>query len=308
MDSPIADEAVIATARRNAPLGMAMRVLAMFVLALMFAGVKMAADRGVHVVESLFWRQAMGVPIILLWLKLQGALGDIRTRSPMAHAVRMMLGVSAMGLNFMAMILLPMAEASTIGFAVPMFATILAALLLKEPTGPWRWCAVLLGLIGVIVVIQPTSFHYDLTGSLVAIIAAIMTASVTIQVRRMAHAEPVGAIVFWFSVTSLVPLGLAMPFFASAHDGETWGIVALLSLAGAFGQILLTLSLRHAPVAAALTMDYTSLIWSVILGIYLFGTWPEDTTWIGAGIVISAGMIILWREARQARKPDIPAP
>ncbi len=281
---------------KNVTLGIALRLGSILALAVMFAFVKLAAQEGVHVIESLFWRQFAGLPVVIAWLWWMGSLQDIRTQRPGGHALRMFLGISGMGLNYLAMTLLPMAEASTIGFAVPIFATMLAALLLGEPTGRYRWSAILLGFAGVVLAVQPGGSTIPATGALIAVAGAIMTAAVTIQIRRLALVETTGAIVFWFSLSSLVPLGIAMLFLGSAHDNVAIFYIAGLSFAGAIAQILLTASLRHAPVAAALTMDYSALIWSALLGFFIFGDIPGVSVFVGAPVIIAAGMIILWRE------------
>jgi drug/metabolite transporter (DMT)-like permease len=276
-------------------LGIALRLAAMVALALMFALVKLASERGVHVVESLFWRQLAGLPAVLLWLWWSGALASVKTVRPGTHALRMALGLSAMLLNFLAMILLPMAQATTIGFATPIFATVLAALLLAEPTGRYRWAAVIAGFIGVLIAVRPGG-DIAFKGSIIALSGAILTAAVTIQMRRMSRTESAGAIVFWFSLCSLLPLGMAMVFFGQSHDIITYYYIAGLSVCGAVAQILLTSALRHAPVAAILTMDYSSLIWSSLLGLFVFGDDLSPNIWIGAAIIIAAGLLIAWRE------------
>lgn len=282
-------------------LGIGLRLAAMAVLGVMFALVKLAGTHGIHVTESLFYRQLAGLPVAIAWLWWTGALASIRTARPMQHGLRMVLGVSAMTLNFSAMLLLPMAEATTFGFAAQIFATILAALLLREPTGRYRWGAVALGFAGVLVALQPGDSALSSMGAAVALGGALMTGCVIIQLRRMAQTEPAGAIVFWFSLTSLVPLGVAVAFFGQNHDPFSWAIVAGLSLAGAIAQILLTASLRHASVAAIMTMDYSALLWSAVMGFALFGDVPGHSVWLGAPLIIGAGIIIARREQHLAR-------
>jgi drug/metabolite transporter (DMT)-like permease len=130
---------------------------------------------------------------------------------------------------------------------------------------------------------------------------AIATAGVSIQLRNMSKTESTAAIVFWFSLSSLVPLGIAMLFFAGSHAMTAWLYIAGLSIAGAIGQILLTAALRYAPVAVVLTMDYSSLIWATLLGIILFGDIPGANIWLGAAIIIASGLLILWREQYLAK-------
>jgi drug/metabolite transporter (DMT)-like permease len=281
----------------NQMLGLAIRLLAVFFIAIMAACVKLASDEGVHLVESLFWRQLAALPVVVLWLYSQGALSDIHPHRRWRHATRMVLGLSGMALNFTAMTMLPLAESTTIGFAVPIFSTVLAAIFLREPTGVWRWSAVMVGFLGVLIVVRPGGAVHGV-GSVIALAGAFMTAAVTIQLRTLSRTETTGAIVFWFSLSSLLPLGLLMPFFASGHGPLGWVYIALLSLAGAGAQICLTASLRFAPVSVVMPMDYSALIWGSFYGWLLFNQMPASTTWIGAPIVIAAGVVIAWREHR----------
>jgi drug/metabolite transporter (DMT)-like permease len=288
-------------------LGIALRLGAVIVIGIMFLLVKMAGNRGVHVGESLFWRQLAGLPVAVLWLWWNKDLGSIRTARPGGHALRMVLGIAAMGLNFTSMVLLPMADATTLGFATQIFATILAALLLAEPTGRYRWGAVLLGFIGIMIALRPGQDAISGMGAAVALGGALLTGCTVIQLRRLTRTETPGAIVFWFSLTSIVPLGVAQFFIAKAHDAQTWAIVAGLSVAGAIGQILLTASLRYASVATIMTIDYSSLLWSALLGYAIFSDLPSASVLQGAPLIIGAGLIIAWREQHLARKRSVKA-
>jgi drug/metabolite transporter (DMT)-like permease len=282
-------------------LGIMLRLGAMAMLGAMFALVKLAGEHGIHLVESLFWRQLAGLPVVVIWLWSLGKLSDIRTRNPLAHALRGTLGLISMALNFTAMMMLPMAEATTISFATPVFATMLAALLLGEPTGRYRWGAVVLGFVGVLLAVQPTSIAGHGIGPWIALAGALLTACVLIQIRRMTNTESSGAIVFWFSLSTLVPLGIGMIFFAQSHEAVGWLILAGLALCGAVAQLLLTSAMRHGSVAAIGTMDYTGLIWSILFGYVIFDNLPGPGTWFGAPVIIVAGLIIIWRERRLSK-------
>jgi len=157
------------------------------------------------------------------------------------------------------------------------------------------------GFAGVLLIVQPGSGDVPLLGASVALVAALLTASVTIVIRRLGATERAATTVFWFAVSSLVPLGILMLHFAGAHDGVTWLILGGLALAGGLAQLLLTGALRLAPVALVMPMDYSSLLWASLLGLSLFGQAPSHWTWLGAPIVIAAGLVILWREQRLRR-------
>ena len=97
-------------------------------------------------------------------------------------------------------------------------------------------------------------------------------------------------------------MGIFMFWFGQAHDPSTWLLVAAMALAGGLAQLALTGSLRLAPVAMVMPMDYTSLLWATVLGAWLFGQLPTFWTWVGAPIVIASGLVIVWREDWLARR------
>jgi drug/metabolite transporter (DMT)-like permease len=279
-------------------LGMGLRLASALALALMFAGVKWAGQHNVSIVESLFYRQIGSAICAGAWVAAGPGFASLRTKRVGAHAARMAIGVVAMGLNFAAFMLLPLAEATAVGFSAPVFATLLAAVVLGEATGRWRWGAVVVGFAGVLIIVQPGSTHIGAYGGLVAIGAALSTACATIAIRHLGATEAVATTVFWFGVTSLVPLGLAMPFVAHSHETATFAVIAAFSLAGGIAQLALTGALRLAPVALVMPMDYSSLLWASLLGWLVFQQAPSHWTWIGAPIGMAAGLVILWREQR----------
>ena len=288
-------------AEERALAGIGLRLVTALLLAIMFALVKLASTRGVNVIESLFYRQCGTAVCASGFVALGPGFESLRTKRVWAHVGRMALGVTAMGLNFLAFVLLPLAEATTIGFSVPIFSVILAAIMLGEPTGKWRWGAGAAGFAGVLLIVQPGSGDVPLTGASVALAAALLTASVTIVIRRLGKTEPAATTVFWFAVSSLVPMGLAMLYFGGSHDAETWLILAGLALAGGLAQLTLTGALRLAPVALIMPMDYTSLLWAVLFGMWIFGEVPTPWIALGAPIIIASGLVIVWREHRLHR-------
>lgn len=287
--------------------GIALRLVTALLLAVMFALVKLASTRGVTVVESLFYRQ-VGSALCAIGLVAAGAgFASLRTKRVGAHVGRMALGVVAMGLNFLAMIMLPLAEATSIGFTVPIFSTILAAFLLGEPTGKWRWGAVAAGFLGVLLIVQPGRGEVAINGATVALAAALLTASVTIVIRRLGATERSTTTVFWFAVSSLLPLGALMLRYGQMHDTQTFLILAGLALAGGLAQLTLTAALRLAPVALVMPMDYTSLLWATLFGFWIFGELPTPWVWAGAPVIIASGLVIVWREHRLARRSALAA-
>lgn len=295
--------------------GIALRLLAMASLSFMFVLVKYIDKAGIHIAESLFWRQALVIPFILIWVVTHGGLATLKTQRIGSHARRAAMGLAGMACNFGGMILLPMAEATTINLSVPIFAVIFAAILLGEQTGWQRWSAVIIGFVGVLVVLNPgASFAAGFggqhgMGTLIALGGAVMTALITIAVRDLGRTEAAATIVFWFSLLSMIPLGIALPFVFTPHSLHEWLLLLGLGFSGAVVQMSLTGALRLAPVAVVIPMDYSALLWSIACGWWFFGTFPAETTWFGAPLIVASGLFIAWREHRRhiERVKDIAA-
>lgn len=287
--------------QQNRLLGIGLRVGAGTCFALMAASIKLSADHGVHLAEIAFYRFAFGLPPLLVWIALTRSVGAWRTTRPLAHLWRGVIGLSTMVVAFSAVTLLPLAEATTLSFIAPLFSVALSALFLAEQVGRYRWAAVAVGLLGVIVVMQPGGSHLEPLGLGLAILAALGVAAVTITLRQIGKTERTPTIVLWFTLFSMLGTGLFLPFYGQAHDAGTWAILIGLGLSGGIGQLFLTSSLRFAPVPVVVPFDYMQLFWAVLLGWLLWDTRPAATTWLGAAIIVGSGLYTLYREHKLGR-------
>ncbi|MGB7418687.1 MAG: DMT family transporter [Erythrobacter sp.] len=294
-------------ARPRPMLALALRLATAGVLATMAMLVKLAGERGVHLAELVFWRQAITLVCVTLLLAMLGRLASVRTRRFGAHARRAVYGITGMFFVYGAVILLPLAEATAISFTAPFFAVLISTLLFGERVGRYRWGAVAFGFLGVLVLTQPGfdlggEVNVSLIGASVGLVAAFLVALISFQIQDLNTTEAPWSIVFWF-VTLTTPLtALAMPFVAAPHDGETWAIIVAMALCGALAQILLTSSLRFGSAGVILLMDYTSLLWATYYGWQVFDRAPPASLWLGAPLIIAAGLLIAWRERQLARK------
>lgn len=290
-------------------LGLAMRVLAVLLLTTMSALIKLAQLHGANLIEIMFYRQFCAVPLLVVWAAASPAgLGGLRTQRIWKHVTRSAIGLIGMSFTFGAVILLPLAEATTLSFTTPIFATILGALFLKEPTGWHRWSAVILGFVGVVIVAQPGGGDISLWGAFVGLTAAMMIALVAIQLRSLGKTEAPITTVFYFSLLSVPPMAILYAFNWQGHDAFTWAILVAIGLVGGFGQVAFSAALRYAPVSSVMPMDYTGLLWATLYGWLFFGILPPAATWIGAPLIIASGLYILWRErVRHRAAQDGPA-
>lgn len=279
-----------------------LRLLSVLLFAGMNASIKLAQQGGAALGEILFFRQFGAALLVTTVIAAGPGLTSIRTRRLGAHVTRATVGVISMAFTFAALIALPLAEATTIAFTAPIFATVMGALVLGEPTGWKRWAAVTAGFAGVLIVVQPGGHAIPLVGGLYGLIAAFLTAIVFILLRQIGRTEKAQTTVWWFSVLSLLPLGIVFAFEVHALPARTWATLAMVGLFGGGAQLAMTSSLRRGAVSLVVPFDYTSLLWASLLGWWLFGTIPRETTWIGAPIIILSGLYIVWREHVRRRE------
>ena len=284
-------------------LALLIRLGAVAALSSMAALIKYAEASGVHLVEILFWRQFLALPILIGWAMMSGAgLAAFATARPGAHLKRGIYGLIGMVLNFGGVILLPLAEATTMNFTTPVWAVILSVLILKDRPGIWRWSSVLAGFAGVLLIARPGSGAIPLLGAAVALSGAFMVALISIQIADLGRTEKPLTIVFWFAAVSTPICALGLPFAVSAHTGQQWLLLGAIGVTGTIGQLLLTAALRLGEVASVIVMDYSALFWATLYGALLFGTLPVPGTWVGAPLIVAAGLVITWREHRLARR------
>lgn len=284
-----------------------LRLLSVLCFAVMNAGIKLAERSGAGLGEILFFRQAGAAMLVAIVVASGPGLASVATQRLGAHVSRAVVGLISMAFTFAAILALPLAEATIIGFSVPIWATIFGALILREPTGIWRWGAVLAGFVGVIIVTQPGGGDLPVWGLTCGMVAAFLTGIIMILLRQIGRTEAALTTVFWFSTLSLIPLGVVYALSAKPHPAETWGWLALIGIAGGTAQIAMTSSLRRGAVSLVVPMDYSSLLWATLFGWAIFGTLPAETTWIGAPIIIASGLVIVWREAVRRRRTTLAA-
>lgn len=262
-----------------------------------------AASAEVPPGQAVFFRSFFALPIILGWLAIRHELRNgWKTTNPMGHFWRGLIGTSAMGLGFTGLGLLPLPEVTAIGYAAPLLVVVFAAMFLNENVRAFRLSAVALGMIGVLIVLSPrlsvgAALNTSETlGAVVVLMGAVLAALAQVFVRKLVATETTAAIVFWFTITSTVLALFTLPWGWVMPPWQVFAMLVMAGLLGGIGQILLTTSYRHADASLVAPFDYTSMILALLIGYFIFDEVPTGTMLIGAGIVIFAGVLIIWRE------------
>lgn len=253
--------------------------------------------------EAVFFRSTFAVPVILVWLALRGELRTgLKATKPFGHFWRGLLGVTAMGFGFASLAYLPLPEVTAIGFAAPLLVVIFAAIFLGEEVRLFRFSAVLVGLVGVMIVLSPRlTLRGDADtamalGAMLALTGAVSAALAQVTVRRLIATEQTSAIVFWFSVTAATLSLVTLPFGWILPSPGQAALLVTTGILGGIGQILLTSSYREADASVVAPFDYAAILLALGIGYWVFGEVPTLTMLTGASIVVAAGILIIWRE------------
>lgn len=297
-----ADQSKAARAGDRPLLAIALRLAAMVMMSTVFMLAKVAGDRGVALPLLIFWRQAMSIPLIFIWLLANGKLSLLRTSRSGSHAMRATTGTAGLCCNLAAATLLPLPEATTLGFTAPLFAVLITALFIGDKVGRWRWTAVVLGFCGVLIVAQPGGAPVPPLGLAAGLGAGVIVSIVSFQIRELGSTEAPITCVFWFAFYGAVFTVVFLPFYDVPHGATEWLLLAAMGLIGTFAQFLITASLRFGQVASVVVMDYTALIWATMYGWLIWDSFPPEATWLGAPLIIAAGLIITWREHHLSRQ------
>jgi len=272
--------------------------------------------------ELVFFRCCFAILPVLVWLAWRRQIRTaLHTKNPMGHVVRALVGASSMGLGFFALTRLPLPESTAIGYASPLLIVMFSAVLLKEKVHIFRWTAVVVGLIGVVIVLWPRLTLFsggqplgdsEAVGAVAAFCGAILTAFAMMQVRKLVQTERTEAIVVYFFVCASVLSLVTIPFGWVMPTPQQAALLVGAGFAGGIGQLLMTSCYRYADMSVIAPFEYVSLILTIIIGFVVFADVPTVTMLVGALIIVGSGIVVILREhylgldrvkAREANTP-----
>jgi drug/metabolite transporter (DMT)-like permease len=289
----------------NFRLGISIKLVSVVLFALMSALVRSLADR-IPLGQVVFFRSTCGlIPIVAIYAWRGELATAFRTRRPLGHVTRGFISVFGMFLNFAGLARLPLVDATAISFAGPFITVALSALILKEQVRAYRWCAVAVGFVGVLVMLWPyfddaalvsTRSAATTVGALCAVAAAFANSGAVIQTRRLTASETTSSIVFYFSLICGIIGLVSLPFAWYTPNMADLAALVSIGIVGGLSHIFLTESYRHAPASVVAPFDYVALLWAFFFGYVLFGEIPSAYVYAGAAIVAGSGLFVLWRE------------
>jgi drug/metabolite transporter (DMT)-like permease len=251
-------------------------------------------------IEVLSFRASVSLLVCAVLILPRTGLIVFRTNRLRHHAGRSATQATAQSLIIIAFSLMPLAGAIAINFASPLFATLFAALWLKEKVGAARGFALAAGFIGVLLVAAPGADTFRI-GALFAIGNAVLFGSVTAAVRGMTATESTETLTMYQMVFLTGFFALALPFVFTWPTAEDAAVMIANGVINGFGQYWWTRSLSLAPPSAVGPFYYFMLVWSIALGFLFWGDVPTLPLLDGAAIVAGSGLFLLWHES--GKKP-----
>lgn len=281
----------------NVVLGMAAATGAFLMFTIMNVFAKLLSANH-SVIEIAFYRNVIAVVPFLFMIFV---LGDrdilaIQTKPAFVYS-RAVLGTLSLTLTFAAYALMPMAETTALMFTASLFIPFLGVFFLKEHVGIYRWSAVLLGFVGVVVMLRPSGDVYVLGVSL-ALGAALMQAILQVILRHLGAHERPETVTFYFFTIGILVTALAMPFVAVTPTLDEVPLLIGVGLTGSAAQWCLSTAFRNAPAAIVAVFNYSGILWATAFGWLIWNEWPLPYVFIGAAIVIASNLLIIWRESR----------
>ena len=242
-----------------------------------------------------FYRNLFGL-IAILPLVLKAGLSGLRTHHPQLMVLRSLSGVVAMLTWFYGLTKVPTAEATALSFTAAIFTALVAYILLGEKMKWHRWLAILGGFIGVIVVLQPNTENYNPYMLMILISCVFWGLSVTL-VKLLTRTDSTISIVAWMSILlTIMSLPPAL-FYWQWPDLDQFLLLGVMGVLATIGHLGMTQALSLADTTAVMSIDFMRLIWAALIGIIFFSDAFDIYTWIGATIIFSSGLYIIFRES-----------
>ncbi len=271
-------------------------MLASFVFSLMALLIKLLGQR-LHITQILLVRQ-IGMVIMVAPAILRNFPGSLRTARPKLQLIRVLCALVAMLCGFTAIIHMPLADATAIFFAKSFFVTVFAVFFLAEIVGVYRWSAVLIGFVGVMVMLQPGTDNFSIYG-LASLVGAAGAAAVMILLRLLSRSDSTNTIMIYGSLgVGLVMIAPGIYFWQQPTSSE-WLLLAAVAVVSYFGQRCNIFAYKHGEASLLASLDYVRLLWATLFGFLVFDQLPGISTWFGAVIVVAAAIFTIYRETRR---------
>ncbi|MET4807854.1 drug/metabolite transporter (DMT)-like permease [Limibacillus sp. MBR-115] len=280
-------------------------VAAGFLNTIMLSAIKHLAD-DLHPLEVGFFRCLVGLIVLLPVIWHAGGLAVVRTERIGAHMLRGALNAAGMLTFFWAISLAPLATISAIGFTAPLFASLLAIVILAERVGLRRWIGIGVGFAGTLIILRPGADSIGL-GALMALGSSVAWAGAMIVIKRLTATESPLSITAWAAF--FVGLFSFIPtlFVWQWPSGAQWWMLAGIGALGSMIQFCFAKAFSLADTTVVLPFDFLKLVWASILGFLIFQEVPDLWTWVGGSVIFGGSIYIAYRERKSGIETAVTA-
>jgi drug/metabolite transporter (DMT)-like permease len=256
------------------------------------------AAESMHTSTIVFWRNLFSSCLLLPFMFRHGA-GAFRTTRGWSHFWRAAVGIIGMQSWFYCVATLPLNLATALSFSAPLFMSLFAVLFLRESSDMYRWGALVAGIIGVIIILQPDTEDFNLQ-SLIVLFATSMWAVAGMLVKSLTKTEPSIRILFYMAFfMTLLSFPMALPHWQWLNAYE-FVLIMCIALASTAAHWCLVTAYSMADIVKLMPFDFSRLIFTAILAYVFFDETSTGAMWLGAGIIIAAAVAIAHRDARHA--------
>ena len=278
----------------------------------------LSPDMALHQVT--LFRSCFALLAVMVIVQLEGGLRTLKTNRPVLHFLRGSTLVLANMFFFAGLAAMPLAETVVLFYTAPLFICILSQPVLGETVGPRRWFVIVVGMLGVIIILRPGSDLFQLV-SLLPIMAALCYAAMTMMTRKLGLRESAGALTFYIQIAFIVISALvgmaigdgrldkfdnpSLDFLLRAWvwpDFVQFQLLLACGLIVALGGYLISQAYRLGEAPAVAPFEYASMPFALAVGFYLWGDWPDWPAFVGAGLIIGSGLLVMYLENRQQKK------
>jgi LPXTG-motif cell wall-anchored protein len=295
----VLSSSLVSEHRDHPALGIATFIGNLLVMALISAAVRELVNRDYPLSEVLLFRYLFASFIFWIILWTTAGLSGLVTKRPLDHALRSLSGIVSLALFYFAITRIPIADATALSYAAPIFITVFSIFLLGEVIGLRRWLAVFAGFVGVLLIARPEAGSWDI-GVIAAACSALTGAMVAIWLRKLSSSEKSVTIgIYYNNFGSLVCCAWVLWSGWLLPRGDDLLLFVVFGLSCGLQQWLLTVSFRYAEASLLAPFEYLAMIFAAIVGYVFWGEIPVLTTWIGAAIIAASGLFIFVRRKKQ---------
>ena len=248
-------------------------------------------------VPGIVWaRYASNLAVLLIWFAAFGELRRLRTARPGIQLARGLLLAAATMLYFTSLSVLPLADAAAIGFVLPLFVAALAVPMLQERLDLGRTLAIAAGLAGALIIVRPGSASFTLY-ALLPMAMALCNALYQILTRKVAGVEHPLTSLVWGAIVGAVLLSAVLPFaWETPRQAFHWALLGVIGVLASVGHYLLIRAYDYAPATLLAPFTYSGLVWAMLLGLAVFGNFPDAWSLAGMAVIVSSGLFIASRQ------------